>query len=161
MKRRVFASLTCFALVASMTVAQAQEAETSDPSHYLLTWDKLEKAAAATDAIKALMKADPELKKRIDKDLRWEPPDDAQASKIDSHFPQVAAAIHRNGLTTRDYMLTRIAVLIDSFVFKSEEEKGATDDTSDAIPAQNRALLKKHASQLQELGEHLFFDKEK
>jgi hypothetical protein len=161
MKRRVFALLNCFGVLVLATVAQAQDRGSSDPHHYRLTMDKLEETAAATDAIKKMMKADPELKKRIQEEIKWEPPDDSQAKNINSHFPQVAAAIHRNGLTTRDYMLVRITFLIDLYIVKSEKERGLKESPSDNIPPENRALLKKYYDRLPDLGERMFFDNEK
>ena len=107
----------------------------------------VEQTIAATDAIKKLTKsATPELRRRIER-IKWEPPGDEHAKEIDESFPQVAAAIRRSGLTTREYMLIRIAFLIDAYILGSERSSGAPPD-EDAVTPGNRVFLNAHFDRL-------------
>src|ERR1700761_5652430 len=81
----------------------SEEPDKAEIRNYPLTMKNVQQTIAATDAIKKLAKsATPEARNRIEH-IKWEPPSDEHAKEIDTSFPQVASAIRRNGLTTRDY----------------------------------------------------------
>ena len=149
-------------LVMSFLVCSALSGFTEEPDkaeirNCLLTMRNVEQTIAATDAIKKSAKsATPELRQRIER-IKWEPPSNEHAQEIDKNFPQVATAIRRSGLTTRDYMLIRIAFLIDAYLVSSEKSSGSPAD-EDAVLPQNREFLNAHINQLKNLLQRMSFD---
>ena len=80
---------------------------------YRLTMDKVEKAAAATEQVGALMASNPELKKKADAESDDDASIDQKAKQFDTKFPEATAVVHRNGLSTREYIVISLALLND------------------------------------------------
>ena len=81
--------------------------------HYSLTMDKVDKMAAAMDAINKLRASDPAMKARMDAADYSKLPIDQQAKNVDANFPEVTALIHSNGLSTREFILATLAFIND------------------------------------------------
>ena len=105
-------------LHAAPLAAQAPDSpDLAEARKYTLTMDKVQKLVAAFDAVNKLTAANPALKAKMDADSGPNLNLDQRAKNIDANFPQVAAAIHAQGLTTREFIVVSIAFINDvSFV---------------------------------------------
>ena len=83
--------------------------------HCALTLDKAEKTATAMQSINHLIASNPSLNAAMDagSDTTGKKPITQQAHDIDSQYPQIAAIIHANGLTTRDFIVMTGAIIND------------------------------------------------
>jgi hypothetical protein len=134
----------------------AEDAELTEIHHYILTLDKLEKAAAATDAFKQMMAKDPTLKKRFDFTMGDERPLDQQVKRMESQTPQVAAMIRAKGLTPRDYLLIRLAFVFNAYCFQAKKEGSGLP--AEAIRPENQALFENNYAKVVQLGKRLDLD---
>ena len=152
--------LTCLTLVATgammVVAAQAGKAAGGDPDaaevyNYHLTMDKIQKAAAATDAINKYLAANPAVKSQMDGEDNSGKTIDQQAKILDTKYPQAAAIIKSNGLTTReDILVTR--VFITGVMFVGMKKQGAIKDyPPNSLSPQNAAFLEQNFDKLQGL----------
>lgn len=132
-----------------------EDAETAEIHGYRLSLDKLERAAAAGDEILKLRATDPNLAKEIDDAFSQEPPLDEHARNIDSRFPQIAAILRAHGLTTREFLIIRFALVADLYYVESKKEDGKPVDPENVVPA-NVALIEKNLERIRALAIRIF-----
>jgi hypothetical protein len=117
--------------------------------------DKVEKLAAAMDAVNKLRASDAALKAKMDATSSNNLPIDQQARNIDSSFPQVAAVIHSHGLTTREFILVSIA-FINDVTFVGMKKQGVIQAyPPNSVTPQNAAFVEANWDKLQALGQKL------
>jgi hypothetical protein len=120
--------------------------------HYRLTMDKLEKAAAATEQVDALMASNPEMKKRADAES-----DDAtidqKVKQFDTQFPDATAIIHKNGLSTREYIVVSLALLNDLMMVGMKMQGAIKEYPPDSITPENAAFVEQNFDKIKKLAE--------
>jgi hypothetical protein len=116
--------LTGIAMLALATAAmgaprpggpETVSAGVSEIRQYPLTMDKAQRMATALQAINQLVAANPSLNAAMTAAaaITGKKPITQQAQDIDAQYPQVAAIIHQNGLSTREFIVIMGAVIND------------------------------------------------
>jgi hypothetical protein len=122
-------------------------------NHYTLTDANLKKFMAAQQNIDALIKSNPSLKDRSVKgDLLENSNFDQGAAKLDSQFPEFAAAIHKAGLSSREYLVFTMAV------FQSAMYSGLRKQGTKLPPDVNQAnvdFVDRHQAEIQQLSQDM------
>jgi hypothetical protein len=136
-------------------IESGDDAETAEIHGYRLSLDKLERAAAAGDEIMKLRASDPNLANEIDEAFSQEPPLDEHARNIDSKFPQIPAILRAHGLTTREFLIIRFALVVDIFYVESKKEDGKPIESENVLPA-NVALIQKNLERIRALALRIF-----
>jgi hypothetical protein len=153
----------CLALLALApplhAMAQAQPGDNSpdlaEARKYTLTMDKVQKLIAAFDAVNKLTAANPALKAKMDADSGPSLTIDQRAKNIDTAFPQVAAAIHAQGLTTREFIVVSIA-FINDVTFVGMKKSGMIKDyPPNSVTPENAAFVEANFDKLQQMGQKL------
>jgi hypothetical protein len=120
--------------------------------NYRLTMDKIQKAAAATDAVNKLLATNPALKKQMDGEDQNGKTIDQMAKNIDTKYPQVAALIRSNGLTTREYIVVTQAFISGVMMVGMKKEGTIKDYPPHSVSPENAAFLEQHFDKLKDLG---------
>lgn len=153
-------------LPAQAVHAKAKTAEVDDDGetraihNYRLSMEELEAAAAATDTINQTMRADPDLEKRMKAFSYPEKSVANETRQLDNDFPQVTAIIHQHGLATREYLLIKLAVVIDVYFVAMKRQGEDKDYPPDAILPANAVLIEKNFDKVVQLGQRIYFDYE-
>jgi hypothetical protein len=152
--------LTSLSLVATAAVmlamAQSGNAAGGDPDaaevyNYHLTMDKIQKASAATGAVNKYLAANPAVKSQMDGDDQSNKTIDQQAKNLDTKYPQVAAIIKSNGLTTREDILVTRAFISGVMVVGMKKQGMIKDYPPNTVSPQNAAFLEQNFDKLQNL----------
>ena len=112
-------AMVALAAIATITArasgTETVSADDSEVRHYLLTLDKAQRTATALQAINQLVAANPSLNAAMTAAaaITGKKPITQQAQDIDAQYPQVAAIIHQNGLSTREFIVIMGAVIND------------------------------------------------
>jgi hypothetical protein len=150
-------SLTLLATAAVMLGAvQPGKAAGGDPDaaevySYRLTMDKIQKAAPATDGINKYLAANPTVKSQMDGENDNGKTIDQQARILDTKYPQVAAIIKSNGLTTREDILVTRAFISGVIVVGMKKQEMIKDYPPNSVSPQNAAFLDQNFDKLQNL----------
>ncbi len=154
------ACLAALALaVALHAAAQVQPGDNSpdlvEARNYTLTMDKVQKLIAAFDAVNKLTAANPALKAKMDADSGPNLTIDQRARSIDTNYPQVAAAIHAQSLTTREFIVVSIA-FINDVTFVGMKRSGMIKDyPPSSVTPENAAFVEANFDKLQQMGQKL------
>jgi hypothetical protein len=133
---------------------------------YRLDWRKILDAANAGDELKALFDSDKDLEKRWQARMAKEEPIAQEVEIVDHEFPQVAAVIRNHGITTRDYVMMRVALLLDAYLMMSREkdpdepDKDVDEIQLTATQKANVSLLKAHKTELEALMWRIYMGRE-
>jgi hypothetical protein len=144
------------AAAALMAIPQVGKPAGGDPDapeiyKYRLTMDKIQKAAAATDAINKLLAGNPDLKKQMDNEDQNGQTIVQRAKLIDTKYPQVAAVIHSNGLTTREYVVVFQAFISDVMMVGMKKEGVIKEYPPNSVSPENAAFLEQNFDKLKDL----------
>jgi hypothetical protein len=163
MNPRQLAALLSLVLAAALP-ASAQvitpAAYNSDPDMlevrtYPLTMDKVEKLAATVDALDRLEAADPALKTKMDTEPSDDQTIDAKVNSLDTRYPEAADVVHRNGLTSREYILVSLA-FVNDMTFVSMKRQGALQSyPPGSITPANAAFVDANYAKLEQLSEKI------
>ncbi|MGB6193589.1 MAG: hypothetical protein WBF42_14065 [Terracidiphilus sp.] len=148
-------AIALFATAAFIAPLAAAQVNDNDPDlvevrHYRLTMDKLEKAANVSQQIEAFVAGDPAMKKRMDAE-----PDQNDASidqkvrRFDASFPTVAAIVHRNGLSTREYIVVSLALMNDYMMVGMKRQGSIKSYPPNSITSENAAFVEQNFDKLQ------------
>ncbi len=163
MNRRYFALPLILVLAATLPAAAqvvTPAAWNSDPDlaearSYPLTMDKVEKLAAAIDALSQLEATDPALKSKMDAEPDEGQTIDQKVHTLDARFPEAADVVHRNGLTSREYIVASLAFLND-VTFVAMKRQGALQSyPPGSITPENAAFVESHYDKLQQLSQKI------
>jgi hypothetical protein len=116
---------------------------------YRLTIDKAEKTAAAMASINQMVAATPGMKAKMDASTAGNLPITQQAKNIDANFPQVAAIIHNNGLTTREWIVATGAIINDVGFVGMKKQGLIKEYPANAITPENAALIEQNWDKFQ------------
>jgi hypothetical protein len=121
---------------------------------YALTLEKAQKTAKAMYGINQLVAANPSLNAALDagSSTTGKKPIAQQAQDIDSKYPQIAAIIHANGLTTREFIVVTGAIINDlGFVGMKKQGLIKAYPPNSIIPG-NAALIEQNWAAFQVIG---------
>jgi hypothetical protein len=160
MKRRealsLFAGLAMLALATATSGApRAGAPGDDDPDvieirHYHLTLDKAEKTATAMRSINQLVASNPSLNGAMDANTATgKKPITQQAQDIDAKYPQVAAIIHSNGLSTREFIVITGAIINDAGFVGLKKQGLIQAYPAGSITPENAALVEQHWDEFQ------------
>ncbi len=153
------ACLAALALAITLHAAAQSPGDNSpdlvEARKYTLTMDKVQKLIAAFDAVNKLTAANPALKAKMDADSGPNLTIDQRAKSIDTNYPQVAAAIHAQSLTTREFIVVSIA-FINDVTFVGMKRSGMIKDyPPNSVTPENAAFVEANFDKLQQMGQKL------
>jgi len=163
MNHRRLAVLLAFVLAAALPApAQAvtPAAYNADPDlaevrSFPLSMDNVEKLSATINALDQLEAADPNLKSKMDADFSDDQTIDAKVQSLDTRFPEAADVVHRNGLTSREYVVVSLAFLND-LAFVSMKREGAIESyPAGSITPENAAFVEANYGKLEQLSQKI------
>jgi len=164
MKQRLAATITCIAVFAlsqaSPAVSQSGHAGDNNTDliairQYRLTMDKVEKLAAAMDAVNKLVASDPSLRKRMEGGSDSDQTIDQKVRSFDASFPQLTAVVHSNGLTTREYVMVSLAFLNDVMIVGMKKQGMIKEYPANAITPENAAFVEQNFDKLKQISDRL------
>jgi hypothetical protein len=118
---------------------------------YRLTMDKVEKAAAATEQVSALMASKPDLKKKADAENDDDATIDQKAKRFDTQFPEATAIIHKNGLSTREYIVVSLALFNDMMMVGMKMQGAIKEYPPNSVTPENAAFIEQNFDRLKAL----------
>jgi hypothetical protein len=151
-------AMTALAMATLYVPTAIAQGNDNDPDvlevrHYSLTMDKAQKAANAMQAINQLIAANPALNAAMSSDSSTgKKTITQQAQTIDSKYPQVAAAIHQNGLQTREFIVITGAMLNDVGWVGMKKQGMVKEYPPGMITPQNAALIEANWDAFQQMG---------
>ncbi len=122
---------------------------------YRLTMDKVEKAATATEQVGALMASNPELKKKADAESDDDASIDQKAKQFDTKFPEATAIVHRNGLSTREYIVISLALLNDMMMVGMKMQGAIKEYPANSVTPENAAFVEQNFDKLKVLARRM------
>lgn len=124
--------------------------------HYRLTMDKIEKVAAASETVNKMLAADPALKKQVDAATEDNNASiDQKAKTIDTKFPQIAAVFHRNGITSREYIVVTLAFMNDVMLVGMKKQGSIKTYPPNTITPENATFVEQNYDKLMELNKKM------
>jgi phenylacetate-coenzyme A ligase PaaK-like adenylate-forming protein len=122
--------------------------------HYKLTLEKAQKTATAMQSINQLVAANPSLNAALDagSGTTGKKAITQQAQDIDAKYPQIAAIIRTNGLTTREFIVATGALINDIGWVMMKKQGMVKDYPPGMITAENAALIEGNMAAFQEIG---------
>lgn len=147
-------------VAASPAVSQSAKSVANSPDvvevrQYRLTMEKLDKLVAATDALNKLIASDPAFRKKMDANTEEDRSIDQKARRLDAEFPQAAAVLQANGLSTREYIVLSLA-FINDVTFVGMKKQGAIKEyPANALTPENAAFVEQNFDKMQELSKKL------
>jgi hypothetical protein len=147
----VFLLLGISASAAQEDKASAQvEAEKNEVKNFVLTSDKLDKYAAAVNAIRKVQKDDPALKKKMDDDNAKNPSNTIADSVANiEKYPPVANALESAGLPPRDFVVMTYT-LINAAAEVQRKKAGTKQDPDSALP-ENVTFVEKNYDRIKKI----------
>lgn len=156
LRRRVslLTAVTLTVLAVCSAPAHAQKHGDDDPDlaeirNYHLTMPKVDQFVAATTALKAMVDANPALRKQMDSGKDDDSSITQKAADWDLHFPQAAAVIKSKGLSTREYIVVSIALLNDVMIVGMKKNGSIKEYPANAITAENAAFVEQNYDKLE------------
>ena len=147
-------AVSAIAILLSAPLTKAQISDNNpdlvEVRHYRLTMDKVQAAADASEQVNALIASNPELKKRVDADSGDETIDQ-KAKRFDTSFPDVAAIVRRNGLSTREYVVVTLALMNDYMLVGMKKQGSIKEYPPNAITPENAAFVEQNFDKLKVL----------
>ena len=129
--------------------AQVQ-AEKNEVKNFVLTSDKLDKYAAAVNAIRKVQKDDPALKKKMDDDNAKNPSNTIADSVANiEKYPAVADALKNAGLPPRDFVVMTYT-LINAAAEVQKKKAGRAQDPDSALP-ENVTFVEKNYDRIKKI----------
>jgi hypothetical protein len=126
------------------------EAEKNEVKNFVLTSDKLDKYAAAVNAIRKVQKDDPALKKKMDDDNAKNPSNTIADSVANiEKYPTVANALKDAGLPPRDFVVMTYT-LINAAAEVQRKKAGTTQDPDSALP-ENVTFVEKNYDRIKKI----------
>ncbi|HEY1468451.1 MAG TPA: hypothetical protein VGF61_05365 [Candidatus Acidoferrum sp.] len=159
-RNSIFSCFVALALLASSTfAAQAQTAAGDDPdakeiATYSLSMDGIRHLATATGQLKEWEQKNPDAAKGMDGDeLKNAASVTEQAKIFDSKFPQGTAILKKNGLSTREYLISLYAFVQAAMIvaFKKAGQAPEADKLTGVINPANIDLIEKNWDEVQKL----------
>lgn len=159
MKASLGVTLAVSMIAVAATAAYCAPVHDNDPDlveirQYRLTMDKLEKAASASQQMNSLMAGNPDLKKRVDAE-----DDDAtidqKARRFDTMFPEAAAVVRRNGLSTREYIVVSLAFMNDYMVVGMKKQGSIKEYPPNLITTENAAFVEQNFDKLKAIADKM------
>jgi hypothetical protein len=147
--------MVAVALGAPLCVAQDDNnSDVIEVRHYQLTMDKAQKAATALQSINQLVAANPGLNAALDagSDSTGKKPITQQAQDIDTKYPQIAAIIKQNGLTTREFIVVTGAMINDLGLVGMKKQGMIKAYPAGMITPENAALIEANWDAFQAMG---------
>ncbi len=154
-------ALAALTLAAALAAAQGPAvASNNNPDlvearNYTLTMDKIEKLAAAMDAVNKMLAADPALKAKVNAGSSNNLPIDQQARTMDANFPQITAVIHAHSLTTREFILISVAFINDVTYVGLKKQGMIQAYPPNSITPQNATFVEANWDKLQAIGKKI------
>lgn len=129
--------------------AQVQ-AEKNEVKNFVLTSDKLDKYAAAVNAIRKVQKDDPALKKKMDDDNAKNPSNTIADSVANiEKYPAVADALKNAGLPPQDFVVMTYT-LINAAAEVQKKKAGRAQDPDSALP-ENVTFVEKNYDRIKKI----------
>jgi hypothetical protein len=147
--------MVALALSAPKVVAQGDNnPDVTEVRHYQLTLDKAQKTAMAMQSINQLIAANPNLSAAMDagSETTGQKSITQQAQDINSKYPQVAAIIKQNGLTTREFIVATGAIINDMGWVGLKKQGIFKTYPAGMITPENAALLEANWDAFQAIG---------
>lgn len=163
MHRRHLALSLILALAAALPAAAqvvtpaawGNDPDLAEARSYTLTMDKVEKLAAAIDALSRLEAGDPSLKAKMDAEPDDDQTIDQKVHTLDARFPEAADVVHRNGLSSREYVVVSLAFLNDVTFVAMKRQGSIQSYPPGSITPENAAFVESHYDKLQQLSEKI------
>jgi hypothetical protein len=135
---------------------QAGKSHDNDPDmieirHYRLTLDKAEKAASATEEFNKMVASDPALKKRVDAADDQDKTIDEKVKSFETKYPEAIAVLHRNGISTREYVVVSLALLNDMLVVGMKKQGSIKEYPANMITPENATFVEQNYDKLSAL----------
>jgi hypothetical protein len=118
---------------------------------YRLTMDKVEKTASATEQVNVLLASNPGLKKRVDAESDDDASIDQKVKSFDTKFPEATAIIHKNGLSTREYIVVSLALLNDMMMVGMKMQGAMKQYPPGSVTPDNAAFVEQNFDKLKVL----------
>ena len=147
----VFLLLGIGAAAAQDEKSSAQvQAEKNEVKNFVLTSDKLDKYAAAVNAIRKVQKDDPALKKKMDDDNARNPSNTIADSVANiEKYPPVADALKNAGLPPRGFVVMTFT-LINAAAEVQKKKAGTAQDPDSALP-ENVTFVEKNYDRIKKI----------
>lgn len=156
----VLVSLVLAAALPAAAQAATPAAYNTDPDmvevrSFPLNMDKVEKLAATINALDQLEASDPDLKSKMDAEPSDDQTIDAKVQSLDTRFPEAAEVVHKNGLTSREYIVVSLA-FINDVAFVAMKRQGAIQSyPAGSITPENAAFVEANYGKLEQLSEKI------
>lgn len=138
--------------------AYSPDPDTAEVRSFPLSLDKVQKLAATIDALDRLEASDPNLKSKMDAEPTDDQTIDARVTSLDARFPEAADIVHKNGLTSREYIVVSLAFLND-LAFVTMKRQGAIQSyPPGSITPENAAFVEANYGKLEQLSEKITGD---
>jgi hypothetical protein len=156
-QRRFSAGLLALILPFAFIAAQGQakkavnDQEQKESYAYTLTMDKINKLGEVRKSLGDWLENNKQALKKMDVDKSLLHGTFAQRARtLDINYPQFAAIIHKEGLSTREYLLVT-HVLLQSIMLADTKKEGETQDYSKRVEDVSPANLKFVEQHLEEI----------
>jgi len=156
------AGATLLAFAAGAAPAADQPAPDQDPDvaevrAYQLTQEKIDKLAAANEALSKLTKADPALRRQMEND-----DDDRSIEQMTKNlatkYPRAAKAIEGAGLKVREFVVLELAFTNDLLIVGLKRQGLLKAYPPGTITAENIAFVEQHYDKLKALADQFEAD---
>lgn|ERR1035438_5291769 len=132
----------------------AENPDVIEIRQYVLTLDKAQKTAKAMFVVNRLVQSDPSLNAAMDagSSTTGRKPITLQAKDIDANYPQIAAIIHANGLSTREFLVATSAIINDLGLVGMKKQGLIQTYPPNSITPGNAALIEQNWAAFQAIG---------
>lgn len=151
----ILLALALPALAAAQPIAGDSDPDMAEVRSYPLSMDKVEKLAAAIDALDQLEAANPVLKARMDAEPNDDQTIDEKVYTLDAKFPEAADVVHENGLTSRDYIIVSLAFINDVAFVDTKRQGTLQSYPPGSITPGNAAFIEANYSKLEQLSQKI------
>ncbi len=151
----VVLALTALASASAQSIAGDSDPDMAEVRSYPLSMDKVEKLAAAIDALSQLEATNPSLKAKMDAEPNDDQTIDQRVYTLDARFPEAADVVHENGLTSRDYIIVSLAFLNDVAFVGMKRQGSLQSYPPGSITPQNAAFVEANYNKLQQLSQKM------
>jgi hypothetical protein len=159
MKASIGMTLVANAIAVFATAAYCAPVHDNDPDlieirQYRLTMDKLDKAATASQQMNAMMASNPDFKKRADAEDN-DATIDQKARRFDTTFPEAAAIVRRNGLSTREYIVVSLAFMNDFIMVGMKMQGTIKTYPPNSVTPENAAFVEQNFEKLKTMADKM------
>jgi hypothetical protein len=146
--RRLIACLALLACVPSLAMAQSPEEKAIGA--YTLDMTKLNKYAAVTEKIAAMVQANPSLATKYEGEASKANESLDETIKSLEKIPELSSAVRSQGFTMRDYMMTTLAVAFATMYREMKKADPRAELPAGVNPA-NVKLMDEHAAEVRKI----------